>query len=97
MHVHVLNVFKNHWFIVGQLTSVILYWSTRKLYCHLREILQYCTGYHRMIIHNIFHYSDCAIKEESKAAQDDEAAKKLWEVSEKMVGLQKWMNCEQRP
>ena len=48
MHVHVLNVFKNHWFIVGQLTSVILYWSTHKLYCHLREILQYCTGYHRM-------------------------------------------------
>lgn len=36
-----------------------------------------------------FYDSDCAIKEESKAAKDAEAAKKLWEVSEKLVGLQK--------
>ena len=32
---------------------------------------------------------DCHIVEESKGAQDDAAAKKLWEVSMKMVGLEK--------
>jgi len=32
---------------------------------------------------------DCHIVEPSKGAQDDAAAKKLWEVSMKMVGLEK--------
>ena len=32
---------------------------------------------------------DCAIVEPSKGAQDDAAAKKLWEVSMKLVGLEK--------
>jgi len=32
---------------------------------------------------------DCDIVEESKGAQDDEAAKKLWEISLKLVGLEK--------
>ena len=32
---------------------------------------------------------DCHIVEESKGAQDDDAAKKLWEMSLKMVGLEK--------
>ncbi|XP_022335260.1 retinol dehydrogenase 13-like [Crassostrea virginica] len=50
------------------------------IYCAVEESLANVTGKY---------FSDCAIKEESKAAQDDEAAKKLWEVSEKMVGLQK--------
>ena len=32
---------------------------------------------------------DCHIVEESKGAQDDDAAKKLWEISVKLVGLEK--------
>ena len=32
---------------------------------------------------------DCAIVKESNGAQDDEAAKKLWDLSMKMVGLEK--------
>ena len=32
---------------------------------------------------------DCAIVEESKGAQDDAAAKKLWDLSVKLVGLEK--------
>ena len=32
---------------------------------------------------------DCHIVEPSKGAQDDDAAKKLWEVSAKLVGLDK--------
>ena len=35
------------------------------------------------------YFSDCKIKEPSKEAQDDGAAKKLWEVSADMVGLDK--------
>lgn len=50
------------------------------IYCAVDESLANVTGKY---------FSDCAIKEESKAAQDDEAAKKLWEVSEKLVGLRK--------
>eukprot|EP00105_Crassostrea_gigas_P041486 XP_019925634.1 PREDICTED: retinol dehydrogenase 13 [Crassostrea gigas] len=50
------------------------------IYCAVEESLANVTGKY---------FSDCAIKEESKAAQDDEAAKKLWEVSEKLVGLRK--------
>ena len=34
-------------------------------------------------------FSDCAVKKESEAAQDDDAARALWEMSVKMVGLQK--------
>ena len=33
------------------------------------------------------YYSDCARKDASAHGRDDEAAKKLWELSEKMVGL----------
>ncbi|XP_053399624.1 retinol dehydrogenase 12-like isoform X2 [Mercenaria mercenaria] len=33
------------------------------------------------------YFSDCAIKEEAPQAQDDEAAARLWKVSEEMVGL----------
>ena len=36
--------------------------------------------------------SDCAVKTPSKAAQDDEAARKLWDVSMKLVGLEEWMD-----
>lgn len=50
------------------------------IHCAVDESLANVTGKY---------LSDCAIKEESKAAQDAEAAKKLWEVSEKLVGLRK--------
>ena len=33
------------------------------------------------------YYSDCARKDANAHGRDDEAAKKLWELSEKMVGL----------
>ena len=32
---------------------------------------------------------DCAIKEPSKGAQDDDAARELWDLSLKLVGLEK--------
>ena len=32
---------------------------------------------------------DCAISKESKAASDDGAAKKLWELSETITGISK--------
>jgi hypothetical protein len=32
-------------------------------------------------------YSDCVVKLEAPQARDDEAAAKLWTVSEEMVGL----------
>ena len=35
------------------------------------------------------YFSDCKIKEPSKEGQDDGTAKKLWEVSADMVGLDK--------
>ena len=41
----------------------------------------------------MFIYSDCVVKEESIAAQDDAAAKRLWKISEEMVGLNKWIRC----
>ncbi|XP_048772945.2 retinol dehydrogenase 12-like [Ostrea edulis] len=50
------------------------------IYCAVDESIENVTGKY---------FSDCAIKEESKAAQDDEAAKRLWDVSVKMVGLDK--------
>ena len=34
------------------------------------------------------YFSDCKVKEPSKGAQDDEAAKKLWEISAQLVGLE---------
>lgn len=48
------------------------------IYCAVEESLANQTGKY---------YSDCAEKIPSKAAQDDATAKKLWELSEKMVGL----------
>lgn len=33
------------------------------------------------------YFADCKVKKTSKAAQDDEAAKKLWDISAKFVGL----------
>ncbi|XP_048736183.1 retinol dehydrogenase 13-like [Ostrea edulis] len=50
------------------------------IYCAVEESLGDVTGKY---------FSDCQIKEETKAAQDDEAARKLWELSEEMVGLRK--------
>ena len=34
-----------------------------------------------------FNCSDCALKNAAPQARDDEAAKKLWTLSEEMVGL----------
>ena len=34
------------------------------------------------------YFADCKVKEPSSAAQDDEAAKKLWEISAQSVGLE---------
>lgn len=48
------------------------------IFCAVDESLNNVTGKY---------FSDCAVKEESKAAQDDEAAKRLWEVSAQLVGL----------
>jgi NAD(P)-dependent dehydrogenase (short-subunit alcohol dehydrogenase family) len=33
------------------------------------------------------YFADCKVKEPSRGAQDDEAAKKLWEISAQLVGL----------
>ncbi|XP_066280171.1 retinol dehydrogenase 12-like [Branchiostoma lanceolatum] len=48
------------------------------LHCALQEGLESKSG---------LYFSDCAEKDPSPAGQDDEAAKRLWEVSEEMVGL----------
>jgi len=43
--------------------------------CQIKQIL------------NFFLYSDCAIKEPTRAAQNMEDAKRLWEISEKLVNV----------
>ncbi len=48
------------------------------LYCCLEDSIENESG---------LYYSDCAKKTPSKAAQDMDAAKRLWEVSENMVNL----------
>ncbi|XP_041031259.1 retinol dehydrogenase 13 isoform X2 [Carcharodon carcharias] len=48
------------------------------IYCAVAEELDNVSG---------LYFSDCAAKETALQAQDDEAAKRLWELSEKMVGL----------
>jgi len=48
------------------------------LYCCLEDKIEGESG---------LYYSDCARKDASAHGRDDEAAKKLWELSEKMVGL----------
>ncbi|XP_048778378.2 retinol dehydrogenase 12-like [Ostrea edulis] len=47
--------------------------------CAVEETLESVSGKY---------FSDCAVSKESKAAQDNEAAKRLWDVSVKMVGLE---------
>lgn len=49
------------------------------IHCAVEESLENVTGKY---------FSDCAVVQESKAARDDEAAKSLWEMSAKIVGLQ---------
>ncbi|XP_078386272.1 retinol dehydrogenase 14-like [Cetorhinus maximus] len=48
------------------------------IYCAVAEELDNVSG---------LYFSDCAAKEAAPQARDDEAAKRLWELSEKMVGL----------
>eukprot|EP00058_Branchiostoma_floridae_P027906 XP_002613397.1 hypothetical protein BRAFLDRAFT_118764 [Branchiostoma floridae] len=50
------------------------------LHCALQEGLESKSG---------LYFSDCAPIDPSPAGQDDEVAKRLWEVSEEMVGLKK--------
>ena len=40
------------------------------------------------------YYSDCRQKMPSRAALDDRAGKKLWDISEKMVGLRSSQSSE---
>lgn len=51
------------------------------IYCAVAEEMEGVSGKY---------LRDCHIVEESKGAQDDAAAKKLWEVSLQLVGLEKW-------
>ena len=48
------------------------------IYCCLEESIQDRSG---------TYYSDCKEKTPSRAARSDKKAKKLWEMSEKLVGL----------
>ena len=48
------------------------------LYCVLEDKLGKVSG---------LYYSDCRIKTPTRQAQDLDAARRLWEVSEKMVGI----------
>ncbi len=48
------------------------------LYCALDDKIECESGNY---------YSDCAVKTPSRHAQDMDAAKKLWEISERLVGL----------
>ena len=50
------------------------------IYCAVSEEMEGVSGKY---------LADCAIKEPSKGAQDDDAAVKLWELSLKLVGLEK--------
>jgi len=50
------------------------------IYCAVAEEMEGVSGKY---------LADCAIKEPCKGAQDDDAAKKLWDLSVKLVGLQK--------
>ena len=48
------------------------------LYCTLEDSIENQSG---------LYYSDCDVKEAAKMGQDMEAVEKLWELSEKLVGL----------
>ena len=50
------------------------------IYCAVSEEMEGVSGKY---------LADCAIKEPSKSAQDDDAALKLWDLSLKLVGLEK--------
>ncbi len=50
------------------------------LYCALDDKIEKESG---------FYYSDCARKTPTRYGQDMDAAKKLWEISEELVGLEK--------
>ena len=50
------------------------------IYCAVAEEMEGVSGKY---------LADCAIKEPSKGAQDDDAARKLWDLSLKLVGLEK--------
>ncbi|KAJ8308133.1 hypothetical protein KUTeg_013007, partial [Tegillarca granosa] len=50
------------------------------IYCAVAEELEHVSGKY---------FSDCAVKEPDACAKDDEAAKRLWTLSEELVGLKK--------
>ena len=60
------------------MTKSIHHGAQTTLYCTLDDEIENESG---------FYYADCARKTPSKNAQSEEAAKKLWDVSEKLVGL----------
>jgi len=76
-------------FTILQTLMVPVRWYTYKsaeqgaqtsIYCAVSEEMEGVSGKY---------LADCAIKEPSKGAQDDEAASKLWDLSLKLVGLEK--------
>lgn len=72
-----------------QILMVPVRWYTYKsaeqgaqtsIYCAVSEEMEGVSGKY---------LADCAIKEPSKGAQDDDAARKLWDLSSRLVGLEK--------
>ena len=66
--------------IVWYLTKTPEQGAQTSIYCAVSEEMEGVSGKY---------LSDCAFKEPSKNAQDDEAARKLWDLSMKFVGLEK--------
>ena len=64
--------------ILGFCLKTPFHGAQTTLYCCLEDKIEHESGNY---------YSDCARKDASAQGQDAEAAKKLWELSEKMVGL----------
>lgn len=57
---------------------------------HSLHNLNYINWYAFSITSIFLFLSDCVVTSTSQAAQDPESAETLWEVSEKLVGLENW-------
>jgi retinol dehydrogenase-12 len=64
--------------IVSFVWKTPFYGAQTTLYCTLNDTIECESGNY---------YSDCAIATPSAQAQDESSQKKLWELSEKLVGL----------
>ena len=79
---------QRHSFLSSALFSPLLWYTFKtaeqgaqtSIHCAVSEEMEGVSGKY---------LKDCAIVEPSKGAQDDEAAKKLWDLSMKLVGLDK--------